>query len=92
MQSHNEPQKLKNNIFPNEFHLAVQIYELNLIVVTVALDKTALLLLPKGRLVCRAKANVPFAGGNKNFNFFCAWEKNKNTKQGAVGEKVLSGR
>jgi hypothetical protein len=51
----------------------------------------ALLTLPSGWLVgWQAKANVPNVGGNKNFNFFCAWEKNKNTKQGSVGEKGLS--
>jgi len=53
----------------------VQIYELNLIVVTGALDKTALLLLRRVSLCVGAKANVPFAGGNKNFNFFVRGQK-----------------
>jgi len=74
-------------MFTNEFHFAVQMYELNLIGVTGALDKTALLLLRRVSLCVGAKANVPFAGGNKNFQFFCAWAKNKNTKQRLVGEK-----
>jgi len=75
-------------MFTNEFHLAVQIYEFNLIVVTGALDKTALLLLRRVSLCVGAKANVPFAGGNKNFNFFERGQKIKIRSRGLSVKRV----
>jgi hypothetical protein len=39
-------------------------------------------------LVCRAKPNVPFVGGNKNFNFFERGQKVKIRSRGLSVKRV----